>query len=150
MTHLDPTQIFTTGENDEYSTTSKFQKPSRMCSRSNYVRPSRNDDRVWLAELRRRSFPPTAEGMALSATAQVITGRAEDAARGMGTMAKGCEVELMIEKTDGVCGGSARISNTRIPVWLLVAYRLIDRSDAQLLEFFPDLNQADSKLVCVW
>jgi uncharacterized protein (DUF433 family) len=83
--------------------------------------------------------------MALSATAQVSTGRAEDAARGMGTMAKGCEVELMIERTDGVCGGSARISNTRIPVWLLVAYRLIDRSDAQLLEFFPDLNQANLK-----
>lgn len=49
----------------------------------------------------------------------------------------------MIEKTEGVCGGSARIWNTRIPVWLLVAYRLVDRSDAQLLESFPALIQAD-------
>lgn len=49
----------------------------------------------------------------------------------------------MIEKTEGVCGGSARIWNTRIPVWLLVAYRLIDKSDAQLLESFPALIQAD-------
>jgi uncharacterized protein (DUF433 family) len=51
--------------------------------------------------------------------------------------------KTMIQKTEGVCGGSARIWNTRIPVWLLVAYRLVDTSDSQLLESYPDLTQAD-------
>jgi uncharacterized protein (DUF433 family) len=49
----------------------------------------------------------------------------------------------MIDKTEEVCGGSARIWNTRIPVWLLVAYRLIGSSEVEILEFFPDLTQAD-------
>jgi uncharacterized protein (DUF433 family) len=74
--------------------------------------------------------------------AKASTGSA-GAARGMDATLEKREVKLMIEKTEGVCGGSARIWNTRIPVWLLVAYRLIDRSNAQLLEFFPDLTQAD-------
>jgi uncharacterized protein (DUF433 family) len=51
--------------------------------------------------------------------------------------------KTMIQKTEGVCGGSARIRNTRIPVWLLVAYRLVDTSDSQLLKSYPDLTQTD-------
>jgi uncharacterized protein (DUF433 family) len=48
-----------------------------------------------------------------------------------------------IRKTPGVCGGEARIRNTRIPVWLLVEYRAVGLSDAQLLESYPALTQED-------
>ena len=48
-----------------------------------------------------------------------------------------------IKKTPGVCGGDACIGNTRIPVWTLVSYRTLGASDAQLLENYPTLNQAD-------
>ena len=53
-----------------------------------------------------------------------------------------------IEKTSGVCGGNARIAGTRIPVWLLVAYRQDGASDADLLEAYPNLTQSD--LANVW
>ncbi|NEO64576.1 MAG: DUF433 domain-containing protein, partial [Moorea sp. SIO4G2] len=33
-----------------------------------------------------------------------------------------------IEKTPGVCGGDARIANTRIPVWVLVQARNLGSS----------------------
>ena len=52
-------------------------------------------------------------------------------------------VSSRIEKTPGFCGGKARVSGTRIPVWLLVAYRKSGRSDARLLEFYPHLTAAD-------
>jgi uncharacterized protein (DUF433 family) len=45
-----------------------------------------------------------------------------------------------IEKTPQVCGGDARIANTRIPVWLLVAYRKDGATDDRLLELYPTLN----------
>lgn len=48
-----------------------------------------------------------------------------------------------IEKTPGVCGGDARIAGTRIPVWGLVNYRRLDATDADILEGFPHLTQAD-------
>ena len=38
-----------------------------------------------------------------------------------------------IEKTPNVCGGDARVRNTRIPVWLLVLQRKFGRSDAEVL-----------------
>ena len=53
-----------------------------------------------------------------------------------------------IEKTPGVCGGDARIANTRIPVWSLVNYRRLGASDLQILQDFPQLNAED--LVNVW
>jgi uncharacterized protein (DUF433 family) len=52
-----------------------------------------------------------------------------------------------IEKTPGVCGGAARVAGTRIPVWQLVAARIIGASEAQLLVDFPRLkavNLADA------
>ena len=48
-----------------------------------------------------------------------------------------------IERTPGVCGGSACIVRTRIPVWSLVAYRKLGVSDAVLLENFPTLRAQD-------
>jgi uncharacterized protein (DUF433 family) len=48
-----------------------------------------------------------------------------------------------IEKTPGVCGGEARIGNTRIPVWLLVGYRKDGVDDAGLLKMYPSLTLGD-------
>jgi uncharacterized protein (DUF433 family) len=54
----------------------------------------------------------------------------------------------LIEKTPGVCGGKARVRNTRIPVWLLVAHRKFGQSDAEVLDSYPTLTQAD--LAAAW
>lgn len=48
-----------------------------------------------------------------------------------------------IQKTPGVCGGDARIGDTRIPVWLLVLARKQGASDAQLLDDYPSVSTAD-------
>jgi uncharacterized protein (DUF433 family) len=48
-----------------------------------------------------------------------------------------------IEKTPGVCGGDARIGNTRIPVWLLVLARRQGVADDRLLVDYPSLTPAD-------
>ena len=53
-----------------------------------------------------------------------------------------------IEKTAGICGGSARISGTRIPVWLLVEARDLGVTEAQLLLDYPSLRAQD--LVNAW
>jgi len=48
-----------------------------------------------------------------------------------------------IEKTPGVCGGSACIIRTRIPVWSLVAWKNLGASDEQLLKSYPSLIKQD-------
>lgn len=48
-----------------------------------------------------------------------------------------------IEKTPGVCGGSACIVRTRIPVWLLVEALNAGASEAHLLHSFPALRAED-------
>jgi uncharacterized protein (DUF433 family) len=53
-----------------------------------------------------------------------------------------------IEKTEEVCGGSARISRSRIPGWQLVAARDLGVSEAQLLLDYPTLRAED--LVNAW
>jgi len=53
-----------------------------------------------------------------------------------------------IEKTAGVCGGSACIVRTRIPVWVLEGYRRLGWTEAKLLESYPTLRAAD--LVHAW
>ncbi len=53
-----------------------------------------------------------------------------------------------IEKTPEVCGGDARIANTRIPIWSLVNYRRLGASDARILQDFPHLKAED--LVNAW
>ncbi len=48
-----------------------------------------------------------------------------------------------IEKTEGVCGGSARIRQTRIPVWSLENARRNGVTEAELLQDFPSLTAQD-------
>ena len=48
-----------------------------------------------------------------------------------------------IEKTLGVCGGEARITNTRIPIWVLVEARRLGYSDLDLLKSYPTLCASD-------
>jgi len=55
-----------------------------------------------------------------------------------------------IEKTEGVCGGAARIRQTRIPVWQLVEARDMGISDAQLLADYPDLSAQDLVNACTY
>ena len=53
-----------------------------------------------------------------------------------------------IEETPGVCGGSARISGTRIPVWALVEASNLGVSEAQILLDYPNLRAVN--LVDAW
>lgn len=48
-----------------------------------------------------------------------------------------------ITKTPGVCGGDACIRGHRIPVWVLVGYRRLGKSDAELLRDYPSVTLAD-------
>lgn len=48
-----------------------------------------------------------------------------------------------IEKTTGICGGDARIANTRIPVWQLILQRKFGQDDQQVLASYPTLTSAD-------
>ncbi len=45
-----------------------------------------------------------------------------------------------IEKTEGVCGGSACIEKTRIPVWVLENARRQGVSESELLQDYPTLT----------
>jgi uncharacterized protein (DUF433 family) len=56
--------------------------------------------------------------------------------------------ELGISKTSGVMGGEACIRESRIPVWLMVSYRQMGSSEAELLENYPMLSAQD--LVNAW
>ena len=53
-----------------------------------------------------------------------------------------------IEKTPGICGGVARVSGTRLPVWSLVQARQMGYSDDRLLGEYPPLRTSD--LQNVW
>lgn len=48
-----------------------------------------------------------------------------------------------IEMTPDICGGDARITRTRIPVWLLVRQRQLGLSDEEILDGYPTLRQED-------
>jgi uncharacterized protein (DUF433 family) len=53
-----------------------------------------------------------------------------------------------IECDPRVCGGSARIAGTRIPVWSLESWRRLGCEDGEILRNFPTLRQSD--LVNAW
>lgn len=53
-----------------------------------------------------------------------------------------------IESTPGVCGGSACILRTRIPVWVLEELRRQGQSESGLLDAYPSLRAQD--LVNAW
>ena len=48
-----------------------------------------------------------------------------------------------ITKTPGVCGGSACISGTRLPVWQFVEAHRLGATDGQLLASYPELTLDD-------
>lgn len=56
--------------------------------------------------------------------------------------------EKLIRKTPGVCGGNARIRETRIPVWTLVSFRQQGASEQELLRNYPALSRED--LAAAW
>ncbi len=53
-----------------------------------------------------------------------------------------------IAKTPGVCGGSACIANTRIPVWVLIQARQLGSTESELLYDYPTLSAVD--IVNAW
>ena len=48
-----------------------------------------------------------------------------------------------IEKTVNICGGSACVIRTRIPVWTLVSFKKMGMNDATILTSYPSLRQQD-------
>jgi uncharacterized protein (DUF433 family) len=48
-----------------------------------------------------------------------------------------------ISKKPDRCGGDACIREARIPVWVLVNYRRLGSSDADVLRAYPGLTPAD-------
>jgi uncharacterized protein (DUF433 family) len=48
-----------------------------------------------------------------------------------------------ITKTPGVCGGTACIANSRIPIWSLIEARTLGYSEADLLTSYPTLTATD-------
>ncbi|MEI3649070.1 MAG: DUF433 domain-containing protein [Dolichospermum lemmermannii FEM_B0920] len=53
-----------------------------------------------------------------------------------------------IQQTPGICGGHARIQNTRIPVWILVSFQQQGANDTELLQNYPSLTPED--LTAAW
>lgn len=53
-----------------------------------------------------------------------------------------------VEKHPDICGGSACIVRTRIPVWLLVEAKNAGANEAHLLSSFPSLRAED--LINAW
>lgn len=53
-----------------------------------------------------------------------------------------------VVSTPNVCGGSARLVRTRIPVWVLERMRQRGFSEAKILECYPTLTAGD--LVQAW
>ena len=49
----------------------------------------------------------------------------------------------IIKKNPGICGGNARIRDTRIPVWSLVSFRQQGAPDEEILRNYPGLTQED-------
>lgn len=51
--------------------------------------------------------------------------------------------QLGINHTPGVCGGRARIRDTRIPVWLVIEAKKSGAKDIEILQDFPELTAED-------
>lgn len=49
----------------------------------------------------------------------------------------------LVQKTLGVCGGNARIRDTRIAVWTLVSFRQQGASEEELLRNYPTITPED-------
>lgn len=68
--------------------------------------------------------------------------------RGLTRTATGGEESALVVSTPDVCGGSARLAGTRIPVWTLVRMRQLGMSEADILRSYPSLRALD--LVRAW
>jgi uncharacterized protein (DUF433 family) len=55
-----------------------------------------------------------------------------------------------IRKSEGVCGGRARIRNTRIPVWLLARLEESGAPQEEILASYPELTPSDLKAAREW
>ncbi len=55
-----------------------------------------------------------------------------------------------IRSTPGVCGGAACVRHTRIPVWTLIGFQRLGRSETELLADYPSLAPADLDAVWVY
>ncbi|RYG25397.1 DUF433 domain-containing protein [bacterium] len=53
-----------------------------------------------------------------------------------------------IRSDSAIVGGDARIRDTRIPVWLVVAHKKWGETDSQILAQYPGLNAAD--VIAAW
>jgi uncharacterized protein (DUF433 family) len=58
---------------------------------------------------------------------------------------RGPNGEALIQKTPDVCGGDACIRNSRIMVWLLVAWRKSGWTDKEFFYNYPSLTTEDLK-----
>ena len=54
-----------------------------------------------------------------------------------------------ISKKPDRCGGDACVRETRIPVWVLVGYRRLGATDADILRAYPSLASADLAAACL-
>ncbi|MFT3881300.1 MAG: DUF433 domain-containing protein [Gemmatales bacterium] len=61
---------------------------------------------------------------------------------------KKAKPEPCIVSTPNICGGSARIKDTRIPVWGLALARKQGFTDCEILEMYPHLQMSD--LTAAW
>ena len=52
-----------------------------------------------------------------------------------------------IHKTPGICGVAARICNTRIPVWTIIAYQQQGANESKLIYNYPGLTLQDLQAV---
>lgn len=72
---------------------------------------------------------------------QLLSLSAADKVRAIQVLTKSLDSSFPgIESTPDVCGGDARITNTRIPVWVLVEAKAKGYSDADLLTSYPTLT----------
>jgi uncharacterized protein (DUF433 family) len=67
---------------------------------------------------------------------------------GLGMPFNDVQAPSWIEKASGVCGGDARIRNTRHTVAGLVQWRRLGLTDSEILARHPDLSPAD--LATAW
>ena len=52
-----------------------------------------------------------------------------------------------IRKTPGICGGAARIRDTRIPVWTIITYQQQGATNSELLHNYPGITLQDIQAV---
>jgi uncharacterized protein (DUF433 family) len=60
------------------------------------------------------------------------------------------EINTIIRKAPGVCGGSALVGDRRLPVWILVSYRRAGTSDEDLKTTFCTSPLTQEELDAAW